>query len=271
MSTFVTLLRADDAAAARSRVVWAIAGVGAAWAVLIAVLARGSDAVGRQHALQADGASLMLLGGLVAALTLGASAFPGDAHSGYLGMLVGAGADRRTIAAARVLARLGTLAGMLALWWAILELDSWSLGLGFDEALTTHTLAMLVNNGLALAAAALMSSLIGAVASGVFGLMVFVTAQAVVNLKAALDQGAVAHDPTGIITPMYVALPRGIVSPMLEAHQREGIRSLAAPKLTVNGYDVIVPSSPWPNVVWTLAWIAVLVALATFGLRRRQL
>ncbi|MCB0882055.1 MAG: hypothetical protein KDC33_07540 [Thermoleophilia bacterium] len=271
MTAFLTLLRADDAAASRSRVVWAIAGLGAAWAVLIAVLARGSDAATRQHALQADGASLMLLGGLVAALTLGASAFPGDAHSGYLGMLVSAGADRRAVAAARVLARMGTLAGIMALWWGILQLGSWSLGLGFDEALTTHTLAMLVNNGVALAAAALMSSLIGAGAAAAFGLMVFVTAQGLANLKAALDQHVVENDPTGIITPLYVVLPRGIVSPMLEAHQREGIRSLAAPEVKINGLDVIVPASQWPTVVWTLAWIAALVFLTTVGLRRRQL
>ena len=50
-----------------------------------------------------------------------------------------------------------------------------------------------------------------------------------------------------------------------------GITSLAAPHLEVNGLPVIVHASHWLSVVWTLAWMVVLVWLTTVGLKRRQL
>lgn len=268
MRAFVALLTADDRASSRSRVMWVAAGLGIAWALAIVLLARG--AADPRDVLQADAASLMLLGGLGTALVLGAVAFPGDAHSGYLGMVDAAGASRGQIAVARVIARMATLAAVMGAWWAVLQVGSMAIGLGYDAHLTGHTLAMIENNALALAAAALMSSLIGPVASAVFGLIVFITAQAVVNLKAALDQGAIAQTSSNLVNPPYIVFPRAVVSSMMEDHQRRGVTSLAAPELSVNGLDVVVPASHWPNVVWTLAWIVVLVYLTTVGLRRRQ-
>lgn len=272
MSAVLSLVRAEDVLALRSRLVWVIAAAGAAWAALIVALAHGDDGIiARQDALQADGASLLLLGGLAAAVVLGATAFPRDAHSGYLGLLQVAGAGRSGIAVARVAARLATLAAIMLLWWGILQIGSATLGWGYDPLLTGHALAMMMNTGLALCAAALMSSLIGPVAAGVFGVMVYIAAQALVNLKAALDQHAIAASQSHLITPFYVALPRSIVSPMMEEHQRRGITSLAAPHLEVNGLPVIVHASHWLSVVWTLAWMVVLVWLTTVGLKRRQL
>ncbi len=272
MSALVSLARAEDVLALRSRLVWLIAAAGAAWATVIVVLAHGRDGViARQDALQAGGASLLLLGGLAAAVALGATAFPRDAHSGYLGLLQVAGAGRAGIAVARVLTRLATLAAIMLLWWAVLEIGSVTLGWGYDPLLTGHALAMTLNTGLALCAAALMASLIGSVAAGVFGVMAYVAAQALVNLKAALDQHAIAASQSHLITPFYVALPRSIVSPMMEDHQRRGITSLAAPHLEVNNLPVIVPASHWLSVVWTLVWLVALMWLTTVGLGRRQL
>lgn len=270
MNAFTALFAADLRSCVRSRLVWTLAGIGTAWAILVVVLANSETGLAQRDALQADGASLFLLGGLGAALALGAWAFPPDAHSGYFGLVSAAGASRPSIALARVLSRLVALIAIIAVWWAVLELGSALIGLGYDAPLGVHAAAMMLNTSLALAAAAMLSSLIGAVASGVFGFIVFVSAQAVVNLKAALDQGAIAQSSSGLVTPFYVALPRGIVSPMLEDHQRRGISSLAAPNLDVNGLDVVVPASHVLNVVWTCAWLAVLVYLCAVGLKRRQ-
>lgn len=271
MSAVASFAAADARVNMRSRVTAVIAVVGAIWAVLVVMMASGPDAAARSDALQTGAASLLLLGGLAAAVVLGGAAFPGDAHRGYLGLVVAAGASPGQVAFARVAVRLATLTACMLLWGAVLQAGSLARGLGFDDALAVHTGAMILNACLVLAAAAAMSSLIGAIAAGTFGMMVFVSAQAAVNLKAALDQHAVSPGSSVVVTPMYMLFPRAIVSPMMEDHQRRGITSLAAPALEVNGLDVIVPSSGGLTVAWTLLWTVLLVLAATVGLGRRQL
>lgn len=272
MSEALAVARADGRAIVRVRWLQAFAGAGVLLAIVTALVSLGHDAGrARQDTLQSGGASLLLLGGLVVALALGATAFAGDARSGYLGLLVGSGGTPSQIGAGRLAIRVACLVGTVALWTVALEIASLAVGEGLGGDLAVHALGTLINLGLVLCATAAMASVIGPFAAGVFGMMVFVSAQAAVNLKAALDQGAIDRDSSSVIDPLYVAFPRAIISPMIESLQRRGEGGPAAPQLEVNGLDVIVHASSAVTYLWTLAWTAVLAALAIYGVRRRQL
>ena len=45
----------------------------------------------------------------------------------------------------------------------------------------------------------------------------------------------------------------------------------AAPDININGLAVVVPASRLIDLLWTLLWILIFAALATYGVRRRQL
>jgi len=261
----------DGRAILRVRWLQGLAAAGVVLAALVALAALGDDGAARVDAVRSGGASVLLLGGLVVALVLGATAFAGDARSGYLGLMVGSGGTPSQVGGGRLAVRVACLVGIVVLWGLALQAASLAVGEGADGDLAVHTAAMLVNLALVMCATAAMASVIGPFAAGVFGMMVFVSAQAAVNLKAALDQRAIDQDSSAVIDPLYIVFPRAIVSPMLEDLQRRGEGGPAAPQLEVNGLDVIVPSSPALNWAWTLAWTAVLASLAVYGVRRRQL
>ena len=271
MSAVWAVAGLDGRAVTRARWLQGLALAGVVLAGLIALAVAGDDGQDRQDALRTGAASLLLLGGLVVALALGATAFAGDARSGYLGLMVGSGGTPSQVGGGRLIVRVACLVTIVALWGIALQGASLAVGEGLDGPLAVHTAAALVNLALVMCATAAMASVIGPFAAGVFGIMVYISAQAAVNLKAALDQGAINRDSSVVIEPLYIAFPRAIVSPMLEDLQRREAGGPAAPQLEVNGLDVIVPSSPAPNWLWTLVWTAVLASLAVYGVRRRQL
>jgi hypothetical protein len=247
-----------------------VAGAGLLAAAVVAAAAGADTGLDREDALRSGAASLLLLGGLVAAVPLGAGALNVDAASGHLGLLVGSGASRAEIAAAALAARIAALAAIAVAWGLALQVGSLALGLGLDGPLAVHTLAVAVGLLLALVAGAAASSVVGPIAAGAFGLAVLVAAQAAVNLKAAADQGLIGTADTAVSALYYVA-PRAIVSPMISELQGRDAGGPAAPSLEINDNTVLVPASGWGSVAWTLAWCAVLALACAAGLRRRPL
>ena len=271
MTAFVALAGVELRGLARRRWVLALTAGGLAVVAVIAALAAAADAgVDRDDALQAGGASLLLLGGLYAAIGLGSAALNREADSGHLGILSAAGAGRARLAGAALAARIGALAAILAAWGVALQAASLAIGRGADGPLAVHTLAMAENLLLALLAAAVVSSVVGPVASGIVGITLYVMAQAVVNLEAAADQNLIGTAETGV-RAAYLLLPRLVVSPMIFLLQAREEAGPAAPPLEINGTTVFVQASAWQSVVWTLAWCAVIALLAAYGLRRRPL
>ncbi len=244
---------------------------GVALAAVIAANASGASGIEQTDALRSGAASLLLLGGLVVAVCLGAGAFANDASRGYLGLLVGTGATPSAIGIGRAVARIVALALVMAAWGGALQAGSALIGDGADGPLMLHTVSVFGNLVLVLCASAAMASVIGTVAAGVFGVGVYISAQAAVNLKAALDVGALSQDSETIVLPFYAVFPRALVSPMINDMQGRGVAGPAAPAVDVNGLDVIVPASTGLSVVWTLTWAGIFAALAAYGVRRRQL
>jgi hypothetical protein len=267
----LTMADVDLRILARRRWVQIFTVAGLAALVIIGLAAARSSGQHQIDVLESNCASLLLLGGLAVAVGLGGGAFSRDASSGYLGLLVGSGATPSGVGAVRIAARLAALVGIFAIWGVAMQLASLCLGRGVDAPLAVHTLAALENAALVLCASAALASVIGPVAAGVFGLMVYVTAQAVVNLKADLDQGAIQRTSQVFINPVYSVLPRAIVSPMIAQLQHRSDAGPTAPDININGLTVIVPASRPIDVAWTLLWILFFAGLATYGVRRRQL
>lgn len=266
----LAVLRADARATVRQRWFQGLAAAGVVMAVLVGVAAANDSGQARVDALRAGSAGVLLLAGLGVALFLGSTAFVRDARTGYLGLLVGTGATPAQVGAGRLGVRVLGLVGIIAVWGVALQLVAVALGEGPDGQLAVHTLTMLVNLTLVLCASAALGSVIGAVAAGAFGVMVFISAQAAVNLKAAHDQGAIETGST-LIDAMYLAFPRAVVSSMVRDMQLRDVGGPAAPQVDVNGFIVIVPPSPAITWAWTLLWAAGFAMLALVGLRRRQL
>lgn len=270
MSRLVPLAWAQLLRLARRPWLQAVAGAGVVAAAVIAAVAAAESGIDREDALRAGGASLLLLGGLVVAVPLGGAALNRDAASGHLGLLVGSGASRAEVLAAAVAARVAALAAVVALWALALQAGGLALGLGLDGPLAVHTLAVALGLLLTLLAATAASSVVGPVAAGAFGLIVYVSAQAAVNLKAAADAGQIGT-AEGLVNALYYVVPRAIVSPMLAGLQARDEGGPAAPSLEINGNPVLVPASEWDSVVWTLAWCVLLAVACSAGLRRRPL
>jgi hypothetical protein len=271
VSAAAVMMRIDLRILARRRWVITVTLAGLVYLAIVGIVAADQSGVTRADTLQSHSASLLLIGGLIAAVGLGGGAFSRDASSGYLGLLVGSGAAPSRIGAVRLLTRLAALVGVIAIWGIGMQLASVALGRGLDGPLMVHTLAWVANCALVLCASAALASVIGPVAAGVFGLVVFVCAQAVVNLKADLDQGAISRGSQSFVDSVYSILPRAIISPMLADLQRRGQAGPAAPDININGLAVVVPASRLVDLLWTLLWILIFAALATYGVRRRQL
>lgn len=266
-----TILRIELITLARRRWLDLVALAGIVWLVIATLVATGESGHARIDTLEINGASLLLMGGLVVALGLGGGAFSRDASSGYLGLLVASGATPSRIGLVRLIARLITMIAIFVIWGVVMQIASLVLGHGLDGPLAVHVTAWFANGALVLCASAALASVIGPVAAGVFGFMVFVCAVSVVNLKADLDQGAISRDSQSFVDSLYSIFPRAIVSPMLESLQRRGVAGPAAPDININGLTVTVPASRPIDVAWTVAWIVIFGAIATYGVRRRQL
>ncbi|MEZ5081466.1 MAG: hypothetical protein R2878_12590 [Thermoleophilia bacterium] len=244
---------------------------GPALTILVGVDAASESGYAIHDAIRSGSASILLLAGLAVAVLLGSSAFAPDAARGYLGLLVGTGAGPSTVGLGRLAARATALLVIIATWAAAFQIASMAAGGGFDRPLVIHCLTMVLNLMLVLCACGAMASVIGPIAAGVFGVMVYISAQAAVNLKAALDQQAISDGSQVVVLPMYVVFPRTIVSPMISEMQARGVAGPAAPPVDVNGLDITVPASSWWTIAWTLLWTLALAGAAAYGVRRRQL
>ena len=262
-SRLIALMRADLLTLSRRRWVVAVALVGAALAVVIGVAQSGTAA-------QRDIAALLALGGLIVALGLGAPALVSDLQSGAFGMVGGAGASITDIAWGRLISRTLALAAIFALWGLAAQIGRVIGGAGLDADLALHTLYTGETLLLVLIAAAGAATLLGAVAGGLFGLAMLITAQAVVNLKAASDQGFIGSG-NAAIDLAYWALPRTVVSPMLADLQAADEAGAVAPQVEINGNLVTVPAAELDTVLWTLAWCGLFLGIAVFGLKRREI
>lgn len=262
---------ADLRVLTRTRWVRAATGLGVIVAALVTAVAATHTGPIRQDSMRSGAASLLLLGGIALAVCLGGGAFAKDAARGHLGLLVGNGMSPSTVGLGRVLSRWTALLGVVAVWAAALLAGAATLGEGFDRPLLIHAITVMVNLMLVLGASAALASVIGPIAAGAFGVMVYISAQAAVNLKAALDQHTISHGSRVFIVPLYAVFPRALVSPMISDMQLRGVAGPAAPSVDVNGAFVVVPTSQWPTVVWTLLWVALFGAIAAYGVRRRQL
>jgi hypothetical protein len=242
----------------------------AAVAVAAAVASGHDDPAARADSYRASAASLLLVGGLVLALTLGATTIARGGDSGHLGLLVASGARRTAVAAARMLARIGTLLAAYTVWCVALEIASALIGRGADGPLAVHVAASAETHTAVLLAAAAVSTVLGPMVAGIVGLFVYISAQAVVNVEAAADLGRLgAWDRVAHVS--YNLLPRAVLSPMIVDMQNRGEGGPAAPRFEINGVVVPLPSAGIGTVLWTLFWCLLLGALCAAGTRRRAL
>src|SRR5262249_53656880 len=128
----------------------AAASLGLVGVVVSGAVAAGRGGLDRTDAYRAGGATTLLVVGPGVAVGLGATAVQRDAASGWLGLLVGAGARRGRLALARGLARLALVLATVAVWGVALQVGSAALGEGLDGPLAVHTCAMAENLALAL-------------------------------------------------------------------------------------------------------------------------
>ncbi len=265
----VRLARLDLRVLGRSRWSWAAVALGPAATIAIIIAALGSDAgMERQDTYRAGAASLLLLGGLVVALTLGATPVRAGIDSGRFGVLLGAGAGRTRLALGLVGARGLALMGVLAVWLVALQLGSLLVGEGLDGPLAVHVAAGYETLLVSMLAALMAATSVGPVAAWVFGLFVNVLAQAAVNLKAAADAGALGT-ADALASAFYFLWPRAITSPMIAELQVRDAAGPAAPQIDINQNIVTVPASEWDTIAWTLVWCGVIAWIVVVGLRRR--
>jgi hypothetical protein len=239
-------------------------------AAVIAALAAGETGLAREDDVRQGAASLLLLGGLVVAAALGAGALNTDSDSGHFGMLMGGGAGRGAVVAGALSARAIALVVVIGAWGLALQAGSVAIGAGLDGDLAVHTILVGEALLLTMMAAAAASSVVGAVASALFALSVYLTAQAMMNLKAAADQDIIGTARAGI-NGAYVISPHIPTSPMLADLQERGAAGPAVPRVDINGNEVLLPASGWPTIAWTLVWVALLAGLAYAGMRRRPI
>jgi hypothetical protein len=211
------------------------------------------------------------LGGLAFAVGLGATAYHRDIGSGFIGVAVASGAPRGAAALSRVLSRSGVLIGVLGLWCLAFQVGSLALGRGLDGPLAVHVAASAESLLLVLLSAAALNTVLGPIVSGALGVLVYVVAEAVVNLKAAVDQGVIGQVADPAIQAAYYLLPRAVLSPMIVDLQARGQGGAAAPRFEVNRNVVEVPAAGAGTILWTLVWCAVFACLCLVGLRRRPL
>lgn len=268
MRRIASLIAMELRRLSRRQWVQAAAAAGVVLAAVAVAVAATHDGDGRTDALRRGSATLLLLGGLAFALTLGAGALNNDAARGRFGVLTGAGASRPEIAAGAVGGRIGVLAVVIAAWGVVLQAGSAILGLGLDGPLAVHTLAVAEGLLMAMLAAAAASSVVAPAASWVFGASMYILSQGIVNLKAAADQDLIGT-ASGYVKAVYYIAPRAITSPMIRDLQLRDEAGPAAPRVEINHDIVFVPAAGWTTVAWTLAWCVLLALACSAGLRRR--
>lgn len=260
---------ADLRALARGRWSWLAILLGPLAVGFIAARALNEPSgLAREDSFRSGAASLMLLGGLFVALTLGANAVKSGSTSGRLGLLLAGGAGRDAVSWSLVVSRAVALAAVFAVWGVALQIGSLSVGLGVDGPLAVHVAASYQSMLIALVAALAAATAVGPVAAWVFGGIVYVIAQAAVNLKAAADADALGTaDPLG--DALYYLWPRTVTSPMIADLQLRDAAGPAAPQIDINQNIVTVPAAGVSTVIWTLMWLGILAWIVSAGFRRR--
>jgi hypothetical protein len=255
---------------ARTRWLALAAAAGVLGAGLVALSAAGDEGAARSDTLQEGSTTLLLLGGLALAVALGAGALNRDSDSGHFGLLMGAGAGRPSIVVGTLVPRLVALCAVVAVWGAALLAAGGALGRGVDADLALHTAIVSLGLAMTLAATAAASSMVGRVAAGVFGVSVYVTAQAMMNLKAAADQDLIGTARGGI-NAAHLLVPHVPTSPMLADLQARDAAGPAIPRIDINGNEVLLSASGAASMLWTIAWVAGFGLLAYAGMRRRPI
>ncbi|MGD9696956.1 MAG: hypothetical protein AB7V42_14990 [Thermoleophilia bacterium] len=256
---------------ARRPWVQAALAAGVAWAVAVIAVAATHDGVAREDSLRSGGAGLLLLGGLLVACLLGATALNRDGDNGHMGALLGGGASRPLLTLGALAARTLWLLGILAAWTVALQVGSLALGLGLDGPLAVHAAATAEGLVLTLLAAAAASSIVQVPFAAIFGLLVYVAAQAAVNLKAAADVHLIGSAADTLVNSFYYLGPRVVTSPMIADLQLRDTAGAAAPRIDINGAEVHVPAADWGTPVWTAVWLGLFVVLCLAGMRRRPI
>lgn len=270
MSGVALLVRYELTRLTRARWVGLIVAAGLVWAAIAALVADGNASQAITDDLRASAASLFLVGGLSLALPLGATTIFTGGASGGLGLLVGSGAGRTELTVARVAARAIVLIGAFGVWLLGLQGASLVRGLGWDGPLAVHAAASVENHMLLLLAAAATSTVLGPAIATIVGLIVHVTAQAVVNLEAAADLGRLGAS-TRLAHVLYNLFPRWVASPMVVELQNRGAGGPAAPRFEINNLAIPLPAAGLTTVLWTLFWCGVFLMLCIGGMRRRTL
>lgn len=264
------LLVADLRSLARRRWILAVAGAGLLAALAATLVAAGEPESEQLDAYRRSAASLFLLGGLVAALPLGAGALRTEADRGTFALLLGSGARRGDLAWSRIGSRVVALAAILAVWMLGLQAGALALFGELDGALAVHGASMYVNLLLAAMAAAAAGTLVGPISAGIAGVVVFGAAQSVVNLRAAADQGVIGSG-ADLLQAAYWLLPRTVVSPMIADLQIRDAAGPAAPRFDINGIVVRLPDAGLDTWLWALGWCGLMALVAFSGVQRRQL
>lgn len=239
--------------------------------MIAAGLAARSDGRARLDDFHSGVATVLLYGGLAAACALGATVVNRPAGTGYSALLLAAAPRRDAVVMASLAARLGALSAVLLLWGIVGQLAGVALGEGLDGDLAVHTAATAETLAITFAAAALASAAFAPLAAGVVALAVHIAAQAVVNLKAAADSGAIADAAESTIRAAYAFLPRVVTSPLISDLQARDEAPLAAPRFQINDVVVTIPAADLPTVFWGLVWTAILGGLTVLAFRRRAL
>ena len=264
------LVRYEFAHLLRRRWLWAIVIAGVSAVAIAAVISAGDAAPAQSDDFRASAASLLLVGGLTLALSLGATTIFGGGISGGLGLLVGSGAGRTEMALARVGARIIVLSLALGVWSAALQVGSLALGRGWDGPLAVHVAASGETHAVVLLATAAVSTVMGPAVSAIVGMIVHITAQAVVNLEAAADLGRLGS-ANRLAHVLYNIAPRSVSSPMIVELQNRGAGGPAAPQFEINSLPIPLPAAGVGTVLLTLFWCALFALLCVAGMRRRTL
>ena len=266
----VRLVRYELTHLLRRRWLWAIVIVGVSAVAIAALISAGDTAPAQSDDFRASAASLLLVGGLTLALSLGATTIFGGGISGGLGLLVGSGAGRTEMALARVGARIIVLSLALGVWSAALQVGSLALGRGWDGPLAVHVAASGETHTVVLLATAAVSTVLGPAVSAIVGMIVHITAQAVVNLEAAADLGRLGSS-NRLAHVLYNIAPRSVSSPMIVELQNRGAGGPAAPQFEINSLPIPLPAAGLGTVLFTLLWCCIFGLLCVRGMRNRTL
>ena len=262
------LLAADLRALSRRAWLRLAAALGVVAMGFVVVSALAADEASRADTYARGTVALFLLGGLALALTLGAPALRSEAESGAFALLHAAGASRADLAFARMAGRVIALAAVLGVWTIAAQAGSLAVGEGLRADLAVHALAAGLTALLTMMAAIVAGTLVGPIAAGAAGAIVFITAQGITNLKAASEVNLIGSGE-GFIETAWWTFPRTITSPLADDLARRDVGGAAVTRFELNGAEAVVPAAGADTWLWVIAWSGLFALVAYYGFRRR--